>query len=578
MNEISEAYDNVESELETSWRELENTLSSDGSRLLKERVESQVEMAMLDINRVIEVRQDELDELARAGRRQAKDDPDVFERVSAQIETIHPEGIAEDVQEATQFDGVEATHFDGIAENYRQFAERLQSGPVASKVASRYVLPSEAVQAMMSQCAVPFEALESPLGNFTESVKSHVQEIDEITSSKLGKGIAAFANITSSLAMGAATSALTGSAFVGRSARKEASSGIGGWVAKKYFGSDMKEAMGSLESSFYDFASEYEKASAECEKRLELTTLTLYGGILRHLEQDLGEAHQTVGDLEWESGLVDPKLSESGTNMFVSWAERTKSDLEDLEEEEKWAQFGDAAESALHHTLENRARSQTTGLQDDLAYATTFARKRAEAVMEVADEAWKKEEYVAAAQLYLDLLAGSPVGFDCPERSSAIAGWRLALVGTDERAPDALQERALDFLPFVQQVKVREEVQDGRYAIPGECIPTEAEETAAVLSLFAQQTGFGMPAINRRVTESVDAGKDREPVWSDANRGSFDFEWAFKRYELPSQLQSSKLAQWVRKGKKKQTRRKWLIGGAILLGVVLTVAAIFFFA
>ncbi len=574
VDDISKAYNNVESELRTNRKDLKDTLSPEGFRLLNERVESQVEMAMLDVNRVIDVRQNRLDELARAGRRQTKEDPDVFERVSAQIEAIHPEGIAEDIQEATQFAGVEATQFDGIAENYRQFAERLQSGPVTSRAASRYILPGEVVQAMMSQCATPFESLEDPLESFTESVKSHVQEIDELTSSKLGKGIAAFANITSSLAMGAATSALTGSAFVGRSARKKASSGIGGWVAKKYFGSGMREAMENLERSFQDFSSEYEKVSAECKRRLELTTLILYGGVLRHLEQDLNEVHQTVGDLEWDSGLVDPKLSKSGTNMFVSWAERTEKELEELDEQKEWAQLGDAAESALQHVLENRARSQTTGLQNGLAYATTFARKRAKAVMKVADEAWQKGEYVAAAELYLDLLAGSPVGFDCPESSSAKAGWRLALVGTDERAPDGLQERALDFLPYIQQVKVRDEVQGGRYSIPGEHISTEADETAAMLALFARDTEFGMPAINRRVSDNISSEKDRDPIWNSTNRKSLDFERAFKKYELPSQLQSSRLARWVKEGKEKEVRRKWLIGGAVLL-VVFIVLTIF---
>jgi len=132
VEEIKEAYSNVESELKSNRRDLKESLSSDGFQSLKEHVERQVELAVRDVDKVLDIRQEKLNELETAARRQAKDDPDVFERVSAQIEVVHPEGIANDIQEATQF--------DGVVENYLGFAERLQRGSLTSKVAAQYTL------------------------------------------------------------------------------------------------------------------------------------------------------------------------------------------------------------------------------------------------------------------------------------------------------------------------------------------------------------------------------------------------------------------------------------------------------
>lgn len=557
MDTIAKSYDDSEAELKTTRRDLKNELSPESFEMLSGRVETQVEQSLRDVNKVIEVRQDRLDELSRAARRQEDDDPDIFERVSARLKAIHPEAIAEDIQEATQF--------DGLVDDYRQFAKALRNGPLTSKAASRYALPDEAVEALAARCAVPFENLEEPLEAFTDGVRAHVEEIDEITSSKLGKGIAAFANITSSLAMGAATSALTGNPFLGRSARKKASSGIGGWVAKKYFGSDLEDATKSVERSFQAFAREYERARMECSHRVELTILTLYGGIFRQIEQDLGEADQRIGNVEWNDGLVEPTLSRSGKNKFSSLAEQAVDQLEDLEDQEEWDRLGDAAEQALQFSLDNRPRSQATGPQNGVAYATIFARKRAVAVMQVAEIAWQSGNYVAAAQLYLDLLAGSPVGFDSSACLSAVAGFRLALVGTSERAPDPITDRALDLLPYVQQVRVRQDVQDGRYAIPGETLLDGAEEIATTLDLFASETGATEPNINRRVAESINGGKEKEPTWPSTSPQSFDFEAVVKKHEIPEDLGSSRLAKWLKNGSNKQVRRRWLMIGAATL-------------
>lgn len=568
METISKSYDDAEAELRTTRQELENELSPKSFEMLSDRVEAQVEQSLRDVHKVIEVRQERLDELNRAARREEDDDPDIFERVSARLKAIHPEAIAEDIQEATQF--------NGLVDDYRRFARGLQDGPLTSRVASRYVLPDEAVEALVARCAVPFENLEEPLGALADAVRAHVEEIDEITSSKLGKGIAAFANITSSLAMGAATSALTGNPFLGRSTRKEASSGIGGWVAKKYFGSDLQDSTKSVERSFQVFAGEYDRASMECGHRVELTVLTLYGGLLRQLEQDLGEADQRIKNVEWDDGLVEPTLSQSGRDKFSSWAEQTVDELEDLEDQEEWDRLGDAAEQALQFSLDSRARSQATGHQNGTAYATIFAQKRALAVMRVAEIAWQSGNYVAAAQLYLDLFAGSPVGFDSGACLSAVAGWRLALVGTSERAPDPIADRSLDVLPYIQQVRVRQDVQDGHYSIPGETLLDEAEDIATTLDLFASETGAAEPEINRRVAENIDGGKERDPTWLSTNPQSFDFEAAVRKHEIPEDLESSKLAQWLISGRDNQVRRRRLmIGTTVLVAAALSLLLLY---
>jgi len=58
------------------------------------------------------------------------------------------------------------------------------------------------------------------------------------------------------------------------------------------------------------------------------------------------------------------------------------------------------------------------------------------------------------------------------------------------------------------------------------------------------------------------------------SRTSLDFEEAFENYEIPSQLESSQLAQWVRDGKEKKVMRKRAFGGAVMAAVVVILVII----
>jgi len=567
VDDIEEAFNNVDSELRETHQELEDDLPDPVYRELTDRVDAEVEAAATDIVKVTRVRKQKLEELKEAEERNGSEDPDLFERVNIRINALHPSGIANDIQEATDF--------DGFVENYLTFQEHLQNGPLASKVASRYAMPEKVARYMAAQCADAFSCVEESLENHSETVANHIEELNELTESKLGKGIAMFANVASNVAMGAAMSALTGSSFVGRGARKKASSGVGGWVAKKYFGSKIKRRKKNIIRSFEQFSESYRPARKECEARLELTALILYGGALRQLENDLNGADQSISEVAWDEGYIEPQLRTDSEGKYREWAVDTAEELSQFSKKNRWVELTDAAEVALQYSLESRSRSQVIGSRNSTSYSVEFARRRAEGILEVADEAWAEGNYKEAAHLYLELFTGSPVSFDHSRYDSATAGWRLALVGTSPEAPEHLKMYSLGLLPYVQQIAARQKAKGGRHGLPGEKLGEESRKIASVLHQFAKETNRD-ENVDRRIPKDLRRSSiTGTAAWTEPSSASFyDIT---EEFDVPNSLESSEFAQWISDKRWQQKKRRLLIGGAVVLAAALGIMIFFLF-
>ena len=564
VDSIKDSFQNSKEEVLKTKNILKEKLSEDVYKSLKNKVQKEVDKTINDAVKVARVRQDTIKKLDLYAERNEKDDPDLFQRMKIRIETLHPRGIASDIKKSTDF--------DSLAKSYTKFCNKLSGTSIAGEVALRYSLPDSLVQFLTYQCRVPFFHLENQLKSYTKSFESHIKDLEKLKNSKVGKGLTMLSSIAGSVAAGAAFSALTGSFLAARRARKESSKGIGSWVAKKYFGPKIRNKEEELLQSFNTFLQEYDNSLEDCRSNLELSILTLYGGLVQGLEEDLNEAGQTISEISWQEGYIETALKKKENDLFVEWAEQSEKMLKDLKKDEKWVQLADCGEVALQYTLEQSYRTRVTKEEGKTSYSVQFARYRARGILKLAEKAWSSGKHMEAASLYFKLFTGSPVSFDNADFCSAKAGWRLAVVATLPEAPDQLKAYALGFLPFVQQARVRQDAKDGRYGLPGEMVAEETLKIAHAIHLFSKEEGLFLD-INRRVPSDLQEDPEHKPCW---NSSIARFTNICKEYSVPQEYdKTSTFGTWLENQKKKEQVKRLMIYTLILI-LALTLAAIFF--
>ena len=390
-------------------------------------------------------------------------------RFKAYFDTVNPGPIVKELQAAATL--------PTVVEHYRSTVAALAEHPTIGPVVRRYLVPEEVLRALAAACVSPLTPTIEALEVHARQIRAHGDLLRSLKESKgLKTGIGIAASIAGGLVLGrfgsVAARALTG-AVMDSSAQ-------------------MNESVGRVAGTFEQFRSRFAKAVEQVETNIEVVYLALYGGLLLRLQEDLNALGRTLEWLDYFSADADVALSEAESIRFLDWALSSLQRMDELAEQLKWLELGDAADKALRVTMADPIRLKVTDDKGE-GIIVRFARHRATAINAVADRAWAEGRLADACKLYRHLLEGTNITWECetaeegPDQSwsAARAGWRLAVAATMEPPIEEAAGGASIFPEYVAQALCRLPSDEPYATAPGEMLTAPSIMVGTAIARFA---------------------------------------------------------------------------------------------
>jgi hypothetical protein len=478
-------------------------------------------------------------------------------RIQQYFQTVNPGPIAQDLQRSAKLHSF-TTH-------YHRAVRTLADDPVVGPVVRRYLVPDEVLRGLAAACAAPLQSCMDALGCHANQMKAHADLLRSLQESKgLKTGVGVAATIAGGLLLGplgaVAARALTGAAMDPSERINESAERVG--------------------STFEQFRAHFVAAMEQVDTNVLAVYLSLYGGLLLRVQEDLAVLGRSLAWLDFGTGGAVAGLSELEHGRFVEWASSSLTRMEDLARSRDWLALGDAADKALRLTLADSMQVNIVD-EDEVAFVVRFARHRATALNAVADVAWQSCKYADASRLYRHLLEETNVAWECdlgpgeptPSWNPAIAGWRLALAATAEPPVAGAEEAVLVLPDYVAQALFRFNSERPFDSAPGEMLSGLSAMVAATLVRFSEQM-LGAPVTTQRVPSHLRSVPPEQ--FSEFAEGPVDFgalgdlipdEW--------SAGMDGSFLRWFRAGVESAERTAtWLGCGAIGCGLLVLVVVI----
>lgn len=405
-------------------------------------------------------------------------------RIRSYFQQVNPGPIAQELQHACSLDVVRTT--------YDYVLTELTGSKTIGPIVRRYHLPSEAVSALASACIVPLHPALSSLGVHAGQVRSHGELLQTIASeSGVRTGVGLAASIAGGLLLGplgAIGAKLITSVATDPTARINASI----------------ERVGD---TFEGFRASFVAAMEAVDTNVLYTLVSLYGGMLLRVEQDLNAVGKRLAAIDLSTGAVHLGLSPAALRDYDSWARTTLDQLRLLRNREQWGQLGDAADKALRLTVADPLRANVTGDDENTSYAVEFARMRAAALNQAAATAWSDGKINEACALYRHLLTSTNIAWERDAQVTPadeeiyLAGLRLAISATRGGSRWSMDDLAA--LPlFVAQAVSRFASTDSEVCAPGEALAGATVMGAVAIATFAEEYGHDL-GLSGRLPELV---------------------------------------------------------------------------
>ena len=480
--------DNAPTELEAFDNELQSGLSSQIYNYLSDWIEANAPNATEPIWNVVGSRCEHLEALAnQAEKKETKEQ--VEKRIQSYFQNVNPGPIAQELQRACVL--------DTVWDSYNSSLSRFVHSPEVGPIIRRYHLPKEVVNALCSACMAPLRPTLDTLGIHAKQMQAHgelLQSLAEGQGLRTGLGIAA--SVAGSLLLGplgAIGAGLLTGAATDPTSKVDASA----------------ERVGD---TFEEFQASFVAAMEMVDTNVWYTLVSLYGGLLLRLEQDLNALGKRLAAIDLDTGEVQIELSSKALEEFDTWARLSLEQLHSLEKDEQWGRLGDAADKALRLTVTNPLRTNVVGTDNETAYTVEFARMRAVAINRVADIAWREGKTKEACDLYRHLISDTNVaweriqeGEETPEDEVLhTAGLRLAIAATSNNGKQANLDDLAVLPAFVAQATARFVASEPRISASGEGVAGATILTAKIIAAYADEHGYDlrladrMPAVVQR--------------------------------------------------------------------------------
>ena len=486
--QIVQYLDNAPTELKAFDNELQSGFSPQIYNHLSDWIEANASNATEPIWNVVGSRCEHLEALAnQAEKKETKDQ--VQERIRSYFQNVNPGPIAQELQRACVL--------DTVWDSYSSSLSRLAHSPEVGPFTQRYHLPKEVVTALCSACMAPLHPALNVLGVHAKQMQAHgelLQSLAEGQGLRTGLGIAA--SVAGSLLLGplgAIGAGLLTGAATDPTSKVDASA----------------EQVGD---TFEEFRASFVAAMDIVDTNVWYTLISLYGGLLLRLEQDLNALGKRLAAINLDTGEVQIELSSKALEEFDAWARSSLEQLRSLENDEQWGRLGDAADKALRLTITDPLRTNVVGTDNETAYTVEFARMRAVAINRVADIAWREGKTKEACDLYRHLISGTNVaweriqeGEETPEDEVLhTASLRLAIAATSSNGEQANLDDLAVLPAFVAQATARFVASEPRISASGEGVAGATILTAKTIAAYADEHGHDlrladrMPAVVQR--------------------------------------------------------------------------------
>lgn len=471
VSQLVQQFDNAPAELEAFANELQDSLPPRIYNYLGDWIGANADEHTAPIWNVVGNRCERLAALAnQASKKEKKEEQQA--RIQNYFHNVNPGPIAQELQRAC----VLATVWD----NYNSSLSRFAQSPEVGSIARRYHLPKEVVTSLCGACMAPLRPALDDLGVHAGQMQAHSELLASLSE---GQGTRTGVGVAATVAGGILLGPL--GAIGGRL--------LAGAVTDPT--SKVNESVERVEDTFEGFRASFVAAMEAVDTNVRYTLVSLYGGFLLRLEQDLNALGKGLTAIDLDTGDLQIGLSPKALEEFNAWARSSLEQLRSLRRDEQWGRLGDAADKALRLTIANPLRTNVVGDSDETAYTVEFARMRAVAINRVAEIAWRKGKTKEACDLYRHLLSGTNVaweriqeGEDTPEDEALhTAGLRLAIAATNNRGQANPDDLAV--LPaFVAQATARFVAPELRFMNAlGEGVTGTTILTATTIAAYADE-------------------------------------------------------------------------------------------
>ena len=382
---------------------------------------------------------------------------------------------------------------------YNARVESLADDPTVGSLVARYVVDEPTVVGLSRVCAAPMQGAVARLSDYATAFADHCDTFKQAHASKAPGGAAAAAGAAVSIATG-----LIPGAVLFRGTRRALARGVAKGVSGATFGATQGDAIRRsvrrVSRKASEWFAEFDTSLDGTATRAEALALTLFGGLALRLAADLGAADRALTGIDWGAGRATVLLSKTSRADLHRWAVVALSEIDALTAQDDLVGALDLSERACAYVLSDASRSAVVSSDAEASYGVLFARRRAAIMAHVADRAWQSSDYERAGAVYRALLDGASHGWDREwETSSALAGWRLALVASTAPDPEASGVRSLS--AFQDRVAARTRSGHRR---EGERVADEAADVVRITSAYLGDSSNGTaPGVGARVLNDI---------------------------------------------------------------------------
>ena len=469
--QLVQQFENAPSELEAFANELQDNLSPHTYNYLEDWIGTNAPNVTEPIWKVVGDRCERLAVLAEQASKKEKK-KQIQARIRSYFHNVNPGPIAQELQRAC----VLSTVWDSYNNSLSRFAQSPEIGPITQ----RYHMPKEVVTSLCGACMAPLRPALDTLGIHAGQMQAHselLQSLSEGKGTRTGVGVAA--TVAGGLLLGP-LGAIGGRLLAG---------------AVTDTTSKVDESVERVEDTFKWFRASFVSAMEAVDTNVCYTLVSLYGGFLLRLEQDLNALGKGLTAIDFDTGEVQIGLSPEALEEFDTWARSSLDQLHSLKGDEHWSRLGDAADKALRLTISNPLRTEVVGDGDSTAYTVEFARMRAVAINRVADIAWREGKTKEACDLYRHLISGTNVAWEHSQEGEETpedevlhtAGLRLAIAATSNNAGHANPDDLAMLPAFVAQATARFVAPEPRIGAPGEGVTGSTILTATTIAAYADE-------------------------------------------------------------------------------------------
>lgn len=260
---------------------------------------------------VIGQRCDEHEALAAQAEREESEEQGRA-RVRRYFETVNPGPIAGDM--------VAAARLPDFMAHYRQSVGRLAEDAVIGPIVRRYIVPDAVLRRLCTSCVEPLQTCQTTLEGLGRAIRAHVGLLRSLRNKQTIKtGVGVAAAIAGGLLLGPL--GLAAGAVV---------AGISDPTAK------ISQSAGRVEDAFHRFRDDFVTAVEQVDANVQAVYLSLYGGLVLRVEEDLAALGRTLKWLNLEAGTAEVGLSEYESERYAEWASSTLAGLHDLSQKGEW--------------------------------------------------------------------------------------------------------------------------------------------------------------------------------------------------------------------------------------------------